>query len=59
LHSLDFPGLYQTPWLWYPLIIALSLGGLALSVTSVIVAWRFLRGKTRATTEPLALTRSA
>lgn len=45
LHSLDVPGLYQTPWAWYPLIIGLSLGGLALSLTSVIVGWRFLRAK--------------
>jgi hypothetical protein len=59
LHSLDFPGLYQTPWLWYPLIIVLSLGGLALSLTSVIVGWRFLRGKVRPAAEPLPLTRSA
>lgn len=59
LHSLDFPGLYQTPWLWYPLIIALSLGGLALSLTSVIVGWRFLRGKVRSAAEPVPLTRSA
>ena len=59
LHSLDFPGLYQTPWLWYPLIIALSLGGLALSLTSMIVAWRFLRGKVRSAAEPMPLTRSA
>ncbi len=59
LHSLDFPGLYQTPWLWYPLIIALSLGGLALSLTSVIVGWRFLRGKVRPAAEPVPLTRSA
>jgi hypothetical protein len=48
LHSLDFPRLYQTPWVWYPLIVGLSLGGIALSVTSVIVAWRFLRGNVRA-----------
>jgi hypothetical protein len=59
LHSLDFPGLYQTPWLWYPLIIALSLGGLALSLTSVIVGFRFLRGKLRPAAEPVPLTRSA
>jgi hypothetical protein len=59
LHSLDFPWLYQTPWLWYPLIIALSLGGLALSLTSVIVAWRYLRGRVRPAAEPLPLTRSA
>ena len=59
LHSLDFPWLYQTPWLWYPLIIALSLGGLALSLTSVVVAWRYLRGRVRPAAEPLPLTRSA
>jgi hypothetical protein len=59
LHSLDFPGLYQTPWLWYPLIIALSLGGLALSLTSLMVGWRFLRGKVRPAVEPVPLTRSA
>jgi hypothetical protein len=59
LHSLDFPGLYQTPWLWYPLIIVLSLGGLALSLTSLMVGWRFLRGKVRPAVEPVPLTRSA
>ena len=47
LHSLDFPGLYQTAWAWYPLILGLSLGGVALSLTSVIVGWRVLRGKVR------------
>jgi hypothetical protein len=59
LHSLDFPGLYRTPWAWYPLIIGLSLGGLALSLTSMIVGWRFLRGKVRAAADPVPLTRSA
>lgn len=59
LHSLDFPWLYQTPWAWYPLIIGLSLGGLALSLTSVIVGWRFLRGRMRPAAEPVPLTRSA
>ncbi len=44
LHSLDFPGFYQTPWLWYPLIVGLSLGGVALSATSLVIAWRFLTG---------------
>lgn len=43
LHSLDFPGLYQTGWIWYPLIIGLSLGGLVLSATAVIIARRVLR----------------
>lgn len=47
LHSLDFPGVYQTAWLWYPLIIGLSLGGVALSATSVVIAWRFLAGTAR------------
>lgn len=47
LHSLDFPGLYQTPWAWYTLIVGLSLGGLALSSTSIVVAWRVLSGRRR------------
>ncbi len=59
LHSLDFPWLYQTPWVWYPLIIALSLGGLALSLTSVVVGWKFLRGKAPHVTEPAHLSRTA
>ena len=44
LHSLDFPGLYQAGWLWDVVIVALCAGGLLLSMTSVIVGWRFLRG---------------
>jgi hypothetical protein len=44
LHSLDFPGLYQAGWLWDVVIVALCVGGLLLSMTSVIVGWRFLRG---------------
>jgi len=60
LHSLDFPGLYQTPALWYPLIIGLSLGGVALSLTSLIISWKFLRGRTRPQAEPrLSVRRSA
>lgn len=59
LHSLDFPGLYQAPWAWYPLIVGLSLGGLALSLTAVIVGWRFLRARARPATERLRLSRSA
>jgi hypothetical protein len=43
LHSLDFPRVYQNPWLWYPLVLALSLGGLALSLSAVIVGARYLR----------------
>ena len=43
LHSLDFPWLYQSPPVWYLVIIGLSLGGVAFSVTSVVIAWRVLR----------------
>ena len=43
LHSLDFPGLYETAWLWYAVIVVLCAGGLALSLTSVIVGWKSLR----------------
>ena len=45
LHSLDFPGFYQAAWAWYPVMVLLGLGGTALSLTSVIVGWRYLRGK--------------
>lgn len=59
-HSLDFPWVYQTPWVWYPLILVLMLGGLALSVTSVCAGWRLLRGKTRpAAADPIPFSRSA
>jgi hypothetical protein len=55
LHSLDFPGLYQAGWLWDFVVITLCVGGLLLSMTSVIVGWRFLRSgaglKTRADTD--------
>ena len=56
LHSLDFPWLYGMPWAWYVVIVGLSLGGLALSATSVVVAWRVLRGKVRPAAAPAALT---
>ena len=39
LHSLDFPFLYYKRPLWDIVVIALSLGGLALSVTTVKPAW--------------------
>lgn len=42
-HSLDFPWVYQSAWVWYPLTVGLSVGGLLLSLTSVIVAVRYLR----------------
>jgi uncharacterized iron-regulated membrane protein len=43
LHSLDFPGLYQAGWVWDAVMITLCVGGLLLSLTSVIVGWRVLR----------------
>ena len=43
LHSLDFPGLYQAGWVWNIIIVGLCTGGLLLSMTSVIVGFRFLR----------------
>jgi len=43
LHSLDFPGFYQAGWMWEVVVVILCAGGLLLSMTSVIVGWRFLR----------------
>ena len=59
LHSLDVPWLYQTPWAWYSLMILLSLGGLALSLTSSVIAWKMLRAKASSVAEPVRLRRSA
>lgn len=42
LHSLDFPFLYHRP-LWDLVVIVLSAGGIALSATTVVPAWRRLR----------------
>lgn len=40
LHSLDFPWLYNHRPLWDIVVITFMLGGTALCVTSVILAWR-------------------
>lgn len=48
LHSLDFPGLYQAGWVWDVVMVTLCVGGLLLSLTSVIVGWRVLRPDLRA-----------
>src|SRR3954452_10686516 len=42
LHSLDFPWLYDYRPLWDIVVITLMLGGTALCVTSLILAWRVL-----------------
>jgi hypothetical protein len=41
-HSLDFPFLYYKRPLWDIVVILLSLGGIALSATSALPAWRRL-----------------
>lgn len=45
LHSLNFPWLYNHRPAWDILVLALLLGGTALCVTSIILAWRVLRRK--------------
>lgn len=42
LHSLDFPWLYRSRPLWDIIVITFMLGGTALSVTSLVLAWRVL-----------------
>jgi hypothetical protein len=41
-HSLDFPFLYYKRPLWDIIVILLSIGGVAISVTSALPAWRRL-----------------
>jgi hypothetical protein len=45
LHSMDFPWLYKYRPLWDIVVISFMLGGTALCVTSLILAWRVLRRK--------------
>jgi hypothetical protein len=45
LHSLDFPWLYNYRPLWDIVVITFMLGGTALCVTSLILAWRVLTRK--------------
>ena len=47
LHSLDFPWLYNHRPVWDIVMIAFMLGGTALSVTSVVLAWRVVRRSVR------------
>lgn len=47
-HSLDFPFLYYQRPLWDIVVILLSLGGIAISVTSELPAWRRLARHARA-----------
>lgn len=43
LHSFDFPFLYNRRPLWDIVVIACSIGGLVLSATTIVTAWRRLR----------------
>ena len=52
LHSLDFPWLYAYRPLWDIVVIAFMLGGTALSVTSVILAWRVIGRRVSRTDDP-------
>jgi hypothetical protein len=51
LHSLDFPWLYNYRPLWDIVVITFMLGGTALCVTSLILAWRVV-GRTIADAIP-------
>jgi hypothetical protein len=47
LHSLDFPFLYYHRPLWDLVVLALSVGGLTLSITTIVPAFRRFRRHTR------------
>lgn len=47
LHSLDFPYLYQSRPAWDIVVVGLSLGGCALSVTAVWLTWRRMQRAVR------------
>jgi hypothetical protein len=47
LHSLDFPWLYNYRPLWDIVVITFMVGGTALCVTSLVLAWRVLGRKVR------------
>ena len=46
-HSLDFPFLYYRRPLWDIVVILLSIGGVAISVTSALPAWRRIVRRSR------------
>jgi hypothetical protein len=45
LHSLAFPGLYDRRPLWDVVVLTMLFGGIALSMTAVMLAWRVARGR--------------
>ena len=46
-HSIDLPWLYAHRPAWDVVVLALMLGGTALSVTSLVIAWKVARRKLR------------
>jgi hypothetical protein len=48
LHSLNFPWLYNHRPLWDIVVVGFMLGGTALSVTSLVLAWRVVGRTLRA-----------
>lgn len=52
LHSWNFRAIWDYRPLWDILLIVFSLGGFALSVTSVVIGWRRLRHKLRPRATP-------
>ncbi len=56
LHSLDFPFLYYRRPLWDIVVILLSIGGLALSATTLVPSWRRLVRHARHIRKRLAYT---
>lgn len=47
LHSLDFPILYRSRPAWDLTVVLLSIGGIALSMTTMVPAWRRLQRHAR------------
>jgi PepSY-associated TM region len=57
LHNLDFPFLYYTRPLWDIVVIVLSLGGLALSATTLVPSYRRLARHVRHATQVVVAAR--
>ncbi|MEL7118396.1 MAG: hypothetical protein AAFO07_03115 [Bacteroidota bacterium] len=47
LHSLDFPSLYFKRPLWDIIVIILMLGGTSVSITGLVLTYRWLKQKTQ------------
>jgi hypothetical protein len=58
LHSMDLPWLYRHRPAWDIIVLALMLGGTALSVTALVIGWRRLRRKLRMRTARARLNQS-